>query len=245
LKKTYVTWESVLANISKPTLTWGNHDISRVLDRLNLPVNDDKVTKLLAMMMFLQRGIPVIYYGEEIGMHGLKYQHVTDFDDQRAVDLIQTLQEKSFDEKKILQLLNNQDEMTARGPMQWDTSKYRGFSKQEPWNWGETDATNVEHEIKDSNSVVMFYKELLSLKKHDCFTDGDYQLLITDPEIYAYLRQTKENKGMVLANFSAETKKFKLPVGKWKKELANQTIKITNGVLTIDPWGCCALESKN
>jgi len=244
LKKTYVTWESVLANISLPTLTWGNHDISRVLDRLNLPFNDDKLTKLLAMMMFLQRGIPVIYYGEEIGMHGLKYQKVSDFDDQRAVDLVNNLEKKSFDDKDILQLLNNQDEMTARGPMQWDSSEYRGFSSKQPWNWGQTDETNVSDEVKDSNSIMMFYKELLNIKKHDCFTNGDYQLLITDPKIYAYLRTTSSCSGIVLANFSDESKKFKLPDNKWKKVLANQAIKITNGVLTLDSWGCCALESK-
>ena len=243
LKKTYVTWESVLADISLPTLTWGNHDISRLRDRLNLPVDNEDVSKLLATLMYLQRGMPIIYYGEEIGMHGLKYQQVSDFDDQRAVDLIKTLREKSFTDEEILTLLNNQDEMTARGPMQWDDSQYRGFSTKEPWNWGQTDETNVSTELKDSKSLAAFYKSLLSVKKHNCFTNGDYQLLITDPEIYAYLRQTRDNKGIVVTNFSNKVKKITLPEAKWKKVLANK-VKLTNNELTLDPWGSCALESK-
>ena len=244
LKNTYVTWESVLDNVSLPTLTWGNHDISRVLDRLNLPTSDDRVTKLLAMMLFLQRGIPVIYYGEEIGMHGLKYKKISDFTDQRALDLIGSLRQKGFDDKSILQLLNNQDEMTARGPMQWDDSKYRGFSTKEPWNWAQTDKSNVDSELNASNSIMMFYRELLSIKKHACFTSGNYQLLITDPKIYAYLRKTSDSEGIVIANFSDKDRTFKLPEAEWKNVLANGTIAITDGNLKIGPWGCCALESK-
>ena len=244
LKKTYVTWESVLDHVSLPTLTWGNHDISRVLDRLNLPVNDQKVTKLLAMMLFLQRGIPVIYYGEEIGMHGLKYQDISDFDDQRALDLIKNLRQKSYDDPTILQLLNNQDEMTARGPMQWDTSQYHGFSTKQPWNWAQTDKNAVDQEINDKNSIMMFYRKLLRVKKHECFTSGDYQLLITDPNIYAYLRKTNDQQGLVVANFSDQEQSFKLKTTELKNVLSNETVDIVDGRLKIGPWGCCALESK-
>lgn len=244
LKDTYATWETILDNVSLPTLTWGNHDISRVLDRLNLPENTPQVAKLLAMMLFLQRGIPVIYYGEEIGMHGLKFQKITDFDDQRAVDLIKNLRQKAFDDKSILKLLNDQDEMTARGPMQWDDSEYHGFSSQRPWNWAKTDKTNVAQELNESNSIMMFYRKLLKIKKHECFTSGDYRLLVTDPKIYAYLRKTHRSEGLVLANFSDQEKSFKLPDGKWRSVLSNTKDQIIDHTLKIGPWGCCALESK-
>ncbi|MQS97561.1 alpha-amylase family glycosyl hydrolase [Companilactobacillus halodurans] len=245
LKKTYVTWESVLDQVSLPTLTWGNHDISRVLDRLNLPVNDSRVTKLLATLLFLQRGIPVIYYGEEIGMHGLKYEHISNFHDQRALDLIKTLRQKGYKDSNILQLLNNQDEMTARGPMQWDTSKYYGFSKKQPWNWAKTEPICVDEEIKNSNSIMMFYRELLKIKQHDCFTNGNFQLLITKPQFYAYLRKTPQQSGLVVVNFSDQESNFNLPVGKWHTVLANSDVQVVDGVLKIQPWGSCAFETKS
>ncbi|WP_119317750.1 glycoside hydrolase family 13 protein [Companilactobacillus formosensis] len=243
LKQTYVTWESILEHVSLPTLTWGNHDISRVLDRLNLPVHDDKITKLLATMLFLQRGIPVIYYGEEIGMHGLKYQKVADFTDQRAVDLINTLRHKSFTDNQILRLLNNQDEMTARGPMQWNSTKYRGFSEERPWNWAKVDSNCVDQEIADPNSIMNFYRELLKIKKHDCFTSGDYRLLITDPNIYAYQRKTANSQGLVVANFSDKKVNFTLPNGTWKKVLANESTEVKDKIAKLGAWGCCAFES--
>lgn len=243
LKKTYVTWESILDHVSLPTLTWGNHDISRVLDRLNLPVHNDKITKLLATMLFLQRGIPVIYYGEEIGMHGLKYQKVADFTDQRAVDLINNLRHKSFTDDQILRLLNNQDEMTARGPMQWNSTKYRGFSEERPWNWAKVDSNCVDQEIADPNSIMNFYRELLKIKKHDCFISGDYCLLITDPNIYAYQRKTADNQGLVVANFSDKKVNFTLPEGIWKKVLANESSEVKDGIVKLGAWGCCAFES--
>lgn len=243
LKQTYVTWESILEHVSLPTLTWGNHDISRVLDRLNLPVHDDKITKLLATMLFLQRGIPVIYYGEEIGMHGLKYQKVADFTDQRAVDLINTLRHKSFTDNQILRLLNNQDEMTARGPMQWNSTKYRGFSEERPWNWAKVDSNCVDQEIADPNSIMNFYRELLKIKKHDCFTSGDYRLLITDPNIYAYQRKMANSQGLVVANFSDKKVNFTLPNGTWKKVLANESTEVKDKIAKLGAWGCCAFES--
>lgn len=244
LKNTYVTWESVLANISLPTLTWGNHDISRVLDRLNLPEDNNKITKLLAMMLFLQRGIPVIYYGEEIGMHGLKYQNISDFDDQRAIDLINSLRNKSYNDKNILQLLNDQDEMTARGPMQWDESKYHGFSEKEPWNWAKTDNNSVATEIANDKSVLKFYQLLLKVKKYECFSKGDYQLLITKPNIYAYVRKIATKEGIVVANFSKKEQTFELKKDGFKVILSNEENEIVDNVLKLGPWGACALESK-
>jgi alpha-glucosidase len=68
--------------------------------------------------------------------------------------------------------------------------------------------------------------------------------LITDKDIYAYLRQTEDSEGLVVANFSSESKKFTLPAGKWRRALANQATRVSNGVITLNPWGCCALESK-
>ncbi|MFH5810557.1 alpha-glucosidase [Companilactobacillus sp. FL22-1] len=244
LKQTYVEWESILNDVSLPTLTWGNHDISRVLDRLNLPIENERVTKMLATLLFLQRGIPVIYYGEEIGMHGLKFAKVDDFQDQRAEDLIKSLRQKSYKDEEILHYLNGQDEMTARGPMQWNATKYHGFSNVQPWNWALTDENNVHQEKNQPDSILNYYQQVLKLKKHRCFTNGQYELLLTDPQVYAYLMETTNTKGIVVANFSDQKKQFKLPKAVWKKVLTNSAVKHVNETLELEPWGCCVLESK-
>src|SRR5699024_10615193 len=151
--------------------------------------------------------------------------------------------QKGFTDKQILRLLNNQDEMTARGPMQWDSTQYRGFSKEKPWNWALVDSNNVDQEIADPDSIMNFYRELLKIKKHDCFTSGDYRLLITDSNIYAYQRKTADKQGIVIANFSDQKAEFTLPKNVWRKVLANESSEVEDGVVKLGPWGCCAFES--
>ncbi|WP_246005640.1 alpha-glucosidase [Companilactobacillus insicii] len=241
-KNTFVKWESVLANTSFPALTWGNHDISRFVDRLNLPTDDNKLKKSLAVMMFLQRGIPIIYYGEELGQHGLKYEKLEDFDDQRAVDLIQNLRAKDIPDEQILELLNDQDEMTARGPFQWDDSQFVGFSNAQPWNWAEHSEENAQQEQSDPNSVLNFYEKLLRLKSTDCFTLGNYRLLKTDDNLFVFERRTSNDYGLVVVNISNKSIDYPLPVKfDCRIALSNQDIKLTNGQIHLDPWGCCAL----
>lgn len=241
-KNTFVKWESVLANTSFPALTWGNHDISRFVDRLKLPTDDIKLKKSLAMMMFLQRGIPIIYYGEELGQHGLRFEKLSDFDDQRAMDLIQSLRAKKVPDDKILQLLNDQDEMTARGPFQWDDSKYVGFSNKQPWNWADHSKENAYQELSDENSILNFYQQLLRLKSSDCFTLGNYRLLRTGDDLFAFERDTNDESGIVIINFSDKDIDYRLPTDtSYHTALANQNTKIINGQVHLEAWGCCAL----
>ncbi|USQ67535.1 alpha-glucosidase [Companilactobacillus allii] len=241
-KETFVDWESVLADISYPALTWGNHDVSRFVDRLNLPTTDPKLQKSLAMMMFLQRGIPIIYYGEEIGQHGLKYQSVDDFDDQRAVDLIANLCQQKFSDEDILNLLNEQDEMTARGPFQWDDSKYCGFSNVQPWNFAKQSPVDAANEVSDDDSMLSFYQKLLKLKSTPNFSQGNYRLLLTDKNILAYERTLGDEYAIVIINYSKDSVEYKLPTTKdLDVALANQDIDITDQTLKLEPWGCCAL----
>ncbi|WP_125588716.1 alpha-amylase family glycosyl hydrolase [Companilactobacillus jidongensis] len=241
-KNTFVKWESVLANTSFPALTWGNHDISRFVDRLKLPTDDVKLKKSLAMMMFLQRGIPIIYYGEEIGQHGLRYEKLSDFDDQRALDLIQNLRSKKVPDEQILELLNDQDEMTARGPFQWDNTEYAGFSHVKPWNWAGHSSENAYQELPNTDSILNFYQHLLRLKSNDCFTLGDYRLFATDADMFVFERTTNDKYGLVIINFSDKEKNYQLPVKmSLRTALSNQEIKIVNGQIHLDAWGCCAL----
>lgn len=48
-----------------PTYVFGNHDQMRYMDKIDF---DHAKAKLLVLFQFTARGIPVVYYGEEIGM---------------------------------------------------------------------------------------------------------------------------------------------------------------------------------
>ncbi|HEU4788700.1 MAG TPA: alpha-amylase family glycosyl hydrolase, partial [Flavobacterium sp.] len=62
--------QSMEKNMSNyPTLFFGSHDMPRMIDRL-ADGNPDKALALAALML-TAKGVPFVYYGEEIGMHNI------------------------------------------------------------------------------------------------------------------------------------------------------------------------------
>lgn len=245
LKETFSIWEAVLSQTSLPALTWGNHDISRVLDRLHVDESDQDLPKALAACMYLQRGVPIIYYGEEIGMRNLKYKKLKDFHDQRGVDLIQFMQEKGYSDQEIIDLLNQQDEMTARGPFQWQNDKYVGFSTHHPWNWAEHNEVTAAESLRESDGQLEFYKALLKIKASPLFEAGSYLLLDTQPQIYAYERKLNKQRAFVIVNFGTQTVKYRIPTLKVVHTLlSNKASSLVDNVVTIEAHGSIVIEEK-
>lgn len=92
--------------------------------------------------------------------------------------------------------------------MQWDATNNAGFSTVTPWlkvNGNYVDI-NVHDEETDPDSVLAYYKKLISVRQgHDVFIDGSYQLLDpTDDKVYAYVRENGSEKVLVINNFSDE-----------------------------------------
>ena len=104
----------------------------------------------------------------------------------------------------------------ARTPMQWDDSVHAGFSfgkDVEPYlpvngNYKEV---NVARQLAEDDSILKFYIRLLEIrKKSEALTEGSWRSLIHYPyEHLAYVRETAEEKVLVIINFSYE-KPFKV-----------------------------------
>lgn len=105
-----------------------------------------------------------------------------------------------------------------RTPMQWDTSKNAGFStSDDPWLRVPPSAeeVNVVVEEKDPNSMLNFYKKLISLRRNNpALRDGEYIAVNTDDKnVLSYLRKNPAGKSVLVAlNMSAspQTMKFDL-----------------------------------
>ncbi len=142
-----------------PSYVLGNHDNSRILTRvlergIFSQGDKTKIAKLLATLLLTLRGTPFVYYGEEIGME----------------DTVVPYEEIKDPWGKVLWPKKGRD--VCRTPMQWNSEKYAGFSNVRPWlpvNENK-ETVNVEYEIKDENSILNFYRQLLKLRK------GNYAL---------------------------------------------------------------------
>lgn len=243
-KQTQVVWQQTLAAVSKPTLYWNNHDMARVATRyVTAGEAHDVQAKSLAMMMYLQRGIPIIYYGEELGMQNLQFSQIDQFNDQAATDFTQQAQVAGYSEADALHMLSQTHKLPARGGMQWDESAHAGFTTGTPWVDGAFDATiNVETEQQNANSLLRFYQNLIALKKSPVFTEGDYYLLDTDDSSYVYQRHLDKQTMIVAVNLSATTSTITLPTGHYRATLTAGQHEINDNQLTLSAYAGCVIE---
>ncbi|MER2133026.1 MAG: alpha-amylase family glycosyl hydrolase, partial [Carnobacterium inhibens] len=129
-KETMVEWQSKLADFGGPTLYWNNHDMARAVSRFGDSVNyRDNSSKMLATLMYLQKGIPFILNGEEIGMKNLEIPTIHDFAAPEAKGFYEKALALGYSHEHILQELNATSKDASRGAMQWDATPSAGFSE--------------------------------------------------------------------------------------------------------------------
>src|SRR5699024_4747342 len=98
-KQNQTIWQQTLSGISKPTLYWNNHDMARLATRI---AKNDTQARSLAMLMYLQCGIPIIYYGEELGMRNLQFENVNDFQDDTVKEFVKSAEKAGVTSKEAL-----------------------------------------------------------------------------------------------------------------------------------------------
>ncbi len=225
-----------------PLLYWSNHDLPRSLHRYGETENyRDNTAKMMAAMLYLQKGIPIIYYGEEIGMKNVAFDDPANVEDAGMMDFYQQAKEAGWDHQNIMDHVNLSSRDAARGIMQWDASEKVGFTDGNPWTlFNREEKYNVEEQEKDEKSILNFYKKLLHLKKKALFQEGAYERLETEEQsVYAYKRKWKEKEALVCSNFSKEPAILPL-TEEWTAEqlvLQNEGNSVTEGYLELAPYG--------
>lgn len=147
------------------TLFWGNHDQPRAVSRFGCTENEElrvRSSKCLAAAMYLLRGTPFIYQGEELGMTNFPFEKEEQLRDVESLNLLH----QSTDKAWAWHGIQTKGRDNARTPMQWSAGKNAGFSSAEPWiavnpNYPEI---NAEAESRDKNSVLHFYRGLIRLR---------------------------------------------------------------------------------
>ncbi|QBO35183.1 alpha,alpha-phosphotrehalase [Periweissella cryptocerci] len=215
LKKTLNDWQVGMNDgHGWNALFWNNHDQPRALNRFGDPVKyREKSAEMLATVMHLLRGTPYIYMGEEIGMTDPEYQSMAEYVDIESLNAYQELLTAGNTPAKAFEIVQTKSRDNSRTPMQWDASKYAGFSNVKPWLTSTNQvAINVEAELAHGE-VFNYYQKLIALRKNlPIVAEGDYQSLLMEHEtIFAFERNLDNKKLVVLTNFYGEPAKVTLP----------------------------------
>lgn len=191
-----------------PVYVFSNHDSRRSIKRLD---GDVRKAKLLHLLQLTLRGVPCIYYGEEIGMTDarISFKHALDPIPHRF----------GFVPRLVFDLLGvtiNRDEV--RTPMHWNGTQNAGFSKAAK-TWlpihDNLRTVNVEAEDADPDSLLNTIRALLKIRSEQpALHSGSVELVDYLPEgVLGYIRWSESDRVDVFLNFTNEEKKFQLGDG--------------------------------
>lgn len=249
-KEVMTEWQDKMDPFGGPVLYWNNHDMARVVSRFgNVEQYRDNSSKMLATLMYLQKGIPFIFNGEEIGMRNLHYSDRAHFDTPGAVPFYEKAKQLGYSEEHILKELNHTGRDVSRGAMQWDSSEFAGFSKVSPWSGVNVEKKyNVADQEKDPNSILAYYKKVLLLKKLPVFTKGTFILQDTKDTLYVYERNYEGQRVIVCCNLSDTEEHIQedgISTSGWEVILQNEGNTIDKDSVTFAPYGTIVFMYEN
>ena len=226
-----------------------NHDEPRGVS-FYIPKEDlsEKAKKFLATMQMLQRGLPFIYQGQEIGMENVVLTSIREVDDISTLDEYEVCLREGFSEEEALRIVNRYSRDNARTPVQWDSSKNAGFTTGTPWlplnpNYKKI---NVAEQEKDPESVLSYYKKLTALRKNPEYKEtmvyGDFVPFMAEEDRLMAFYRKGEKTLLILGNYRKEERELELPVPVKKLVLSNAVPRITGRKITLSGYEATILE---
>ncbi|MBR3514729.1 MAG: alpha-glucosidase [Lachnospiraceae bacterium] len=209
LKRAFTKWQKALAGKGWCSLYLENHDHPRIISRYGSVHYWRESGTMLAASFLFQQGTPFIYQGQEIGMTNIRLHSIDDYVDVSTKNNYHSYHLKDTIERRLKRIhLSSRD--SSRTPVQWDATRYAGFSKVKPWFYVNPNyrKINVAAEEKDPDSILNFYRKCLALRKQSkTLIYGEYkEYFPKDPNIYMYERSLGDIRYLIICSFS------KLPV---------------------------------
>lgn len=226
-RKKILEYEKEYPKPYTPVIVFSNHDQLRSIRRLK---NNLEKAKLLAVLQFTMRGVPTVYYGEEIGMTNAKIPI------KNAKDTL------AHTFSWVPQFIANQlpvpiNRDVCRTPMHWDKSKHAGFSSAEK-TWLPTghdlENRNVQEHQADDSSLYHVFKTLNQLRKHyAALQDGNIEQVESKNNVLSFMRHSVHEKLWIVLNFNTMAQEINLIHSDAEIIYALHTTRITNKTITL------------
>ena len=192
-----------------------NHDMGRIASD---PGMTPEKLRTAATILLALKGVPSIYYGQELGMKG------------------QVRSEYQSDEKDI----GNREafKWTANGEAPGEANWYKGPKSYWTARFArDHDGISVEEEDRDKGSLLNLYRQLLKIRaSHPALRTGTERTLATPDDILAIERRGSREKLMLIANLSPSNRDF--PVS-GRDLLTEKTVR---GELHLAPFQATLIE---
>jgi oligo-1,6-glucosidase len=230
-------WDEAFADDGWASVFLGNHDYPRMVSRWG----DDgeyrvESAKMLITLLLCMRGTPFIFQGDEIGMTNLTLNSISDSKDIETINSWAQAKKNGMREEEFLAIANKMGRDNARTPMQWNDDLHAGFTSAEPWmklnaNHAEI---NVADQEKNSDSILNYFRQMISLRKSNpVLVYGSFELIDTrETPLFVFHRILNEEKWTVVLNFSSQEIPFNFSKSE-EKIFGNYP---TDDLSIIRPW---------
>lgn len=176
-------FQMLMQGAQRPFYCFSNHDQPRLVSRFGY-----EQARLIAMLQLTLPGIPVVYYGDELGMHNVSI----------PPDEVQDPFEKQAP---------GHGRDPARTPMQWSARQYAGFSTYKPWLplADDYEMSSVEVEVQDPHSMLSLYRTLLRLRHSAALQSGQYvEWHGASDKVFGFVLHNGHEELFVVLNMSEE-----------------------------------------
>lgn len=180
------SFQELLGSELRPFYCFSNHDKPRLVSRIG-----KAEARLIGLLQLTLPGIPVVYYGDELGMHN--------------VDVPPGAVRDPFELRTPGFGLGRDP---SRTPLQWSAEVNAGFTSGTPWLPISDDYTelNIEQELKDDSSFLRMYQKLLGWRQDSALGRGIYDTWQGEnANAFGYYRRTEEETLLVILNISDTT----------------------------------------
>lgn len=210
-KKVLSKWQTGLEGRGWNSLYLSNHDRPRSVSRFGNDSPRYRIlsAKMLATCLHMMKGTPYVYQGEELGMTNAYFDKLEDYRDVESLNAFKELTGVCGEgPETVMGYLKRIGRDNARTPMQWDDSANGGFTAGNPWIKVNPNFTeiNAKQQQNDPDSVFQYYKKLIHLRHTmEVVVYGRYELLEPEDEnLFIYTRTLKEEKLLVICNFTEQ-----------------------------------------
>jgi glycosidase len=186
-----------------------NHDVSRIASD---PGMTPEKLRSAAALVFLLRGTPILYYGQELGMRGRKdagYQT-----DEADIPMREAFKWAAIDAAPEQAIWYRRP-----GERFWDQRYARDH-----------DGISVEEQQLRPDSLLSHYRRLASLRRtHAALVAGEQAVMAGDARLLIVQRSTPDQRLLIVSNLSAEAVDYEGP-GSAGPDL------IGGGTAALRPW---------
>lgn len=227
-----------------PTIFFGSHDMGRFASRFSFQADQ---IKCLFTFMLVMRGIPFLYFGDEIGMRDYICNSLEDARDIQGIIAYQKAKKEGKKESEAIEQLNKVGRDKSRNTMQWNTSKNGGFTLGTPWiPYQSIDSDcNVETQKREPDSILSFVKQLIHLKNNRLeLSYGNVIIENPQEQILQLKREYHKNRLEAIINFSANPKEILVSLDfSYNILLASKSnVTLFNHILYVPPQSSVILE---